>query len=70
LKWKLHVGDLVVLVKSQAVSNAAGVTQKFVRPYVGPWKVTRLINPAIYEVANEHGKITKVFNQSLFTNYG
>lgn len=55
------VGDLV-LSKGKAVSYAVyGIRKKFVRPYDGPWKVTRVINQSTYEVANEQGKITKVF---------
>ena len=68
-KWKPQVGDLV-LAKCQAVSDAAdGITNKFARPYDGPWKDTRVINPTTYEVTNEHGKITKVFNQKAMKPY-
>jgi hypothetical protein len=69
LKWKLQVGDLV-LAKCQAVSDAAdGITKKFARPYDGPWNATRVINPTTYEVADEQGKITKVFNQEAMKPY-
>jgi hypothetical protein len=68
-KWKPQVGDLV-LAKCQAVSDAAGgITKKFARPYDGPWKVTRVINPTTYEVADEQGKITKDFNQNPMKPY-
>jgi hypothetical protein len=64
-KWKPQVGNLV-LAKCQAVSDAVdGITKKFVRPYDGPWKVTRVINPPTYEVANEQGKITMVTRKQL-----
>jgi hypothetical protein len=60
-KWKPQVGDLV-LAKCQAVSDTVdGITNKFVRPYDGSWKVTRMINPTTYGVANEQRKITKLF---------
>ena len=66
---KPQVGDLV-LAKCQAVSDAAdGITKKFARPYDGPWKVTRVINQTAYEVANEQGKIIKVFNQKAMKPY-
>ena len=65
-----NVGDLV-LAKGQAVSDAVyDIRKKFVTPYDGPWKVTRVINPSIYEVANEKGKITKFFfNQKAIQHY-
>jgi len=69
LKWKPQVGDLV-LAKSHAVADAAnGITKKFARPYDAPWKVTRMITPTTYKVADEKGKITKVFNQKVTKPY-
>jgi hypothetical protein len=38
------------------------------RPYDGPWKVTRVINPSTYESANERGKIAKVFKRNVIKN--
>lgn len=68
-KWKPQVEDLV-LAKCQAVSDAVyGITKNLVRPCDGPWKVTRKINPYTQEVANEQGKITKVFNQKAIKSY-
>jgi len=50
--------------KCQAVSDAADtITKKFTKPYDGSWKVTRVINPTPYKVADEQHKVTKVFNQ-------
>jgi hypothetical protein len=63
-KWKPQAGDLI-LAKCQAVSDDIdGVTKKFARPYDGSWKVTRVINPTTYELADEQGVIRKVYNQS------
>jgi hypothetical protein len=68
-KWRPQVGDLV-LAKCQGVSDAAdGVTKKFARPYDGPWKVTRVVNPTAYEVAVEQDVIRKVYNQSAVKLY-
>lgn len=61
--------DLVV-AKCQAISDAVdGITKKFFRPYDGPWKVTRVINPTTREVANERGKIMNFFNQKAIKPY-
>jgi len=52
------------------LSDAAdGITKKFARPYDGPWKVTRAINPTTYEVADKQDKITKFFNQKAIKSY-
>jgi hypothetical protein len=68
-KWKPQVGDLI-LAKRQAVSDAVdGVTKKFAGPYDGPWKVTRVINPTTYEVADEQGVVRKVYNQNAMKRY-
>jgi hypothetical protein len=68
-RWKPQVGDLV-LAKYQTVSDAAdAITKKFARPYDGPLKVTRVITPTTYEVVDEQGKLTKVFNQKAMKPY-
>jgi hypothetical protein len=40
--------------------TADGTTKKFARPYDGPWKVTRVINPTTYKVADKQGN-NKIF---------
>jgi hypothetical protein len=68
-KWRPQVGDLI-LAKCQTVSDAVyGVTKKFAKPYDGPWKVTRIINPTTYEVTDEQGVIQKVYNKSAMKRY-
>jgi hypothetical protein len=63
-KWRPQVGDLV-LARCQAVSGAVdGVTKKFAKPYDGPWKVIRVINPTTFEFTDEQSVIQKVYNQS------
>jgi hypothetical protein len=68
-RWRPQVGDLI-LAKCQAVSDAVDdVTKKFAKPYDGPWKVSRVINPTTYEVTNEQDGIQKVYDQSAMKLY-
>ena len=67
-RWKPQVGDRCRQVPT--VSDAAdAIKKKFARPHDRPWKATRVINPTTYEVADEQGKVTKVFNQKAMEPY-
>jgi hypothetical protein len=61
-KWKPVMNE-TVLVRTQHNSDAvAGVTGKFVRPFEGPYIVSRLIPPSTVEVCDDEGKSKGVFN--------
>jgi hypothetical protein len=61
-RWKPQLQDWV-LVKCQPTSDAAqGVTGKFRRPYEGPFRISKIIIPSIYEVSDNHGKLRGQFN--------
>jgi hypothetical protein len=61
-RWKPQLQDKV-LVKCQPTSDAAqGVTGKFRRPYEGPFRISKIIIPSIYEVSDDHGKLRGQFN--------
>jgi hypothetical protein len=61
-RWRPQLEDLV-LVKCQQVSDAIlGVISKFQRPYEGPYRIQREINPSIYELADSGGKSRGIFH--------
>jgi hypothetical protein len=61
-KWRPKVNDLV-LVRSQPTADAAqGVSSKFQRPFEGPYTILKIINPGMYELCNEEGKLRGLFN--------
>jgi hypothetical protein len=67
--WEPQVGDLV-LAKCQPTSNAAiSVTSEFVRPYDGPWKISRRIPPSTFELTTLEGAIRGVFNKQALKPY-
>jgi transposase InsO family protein len=67
--WEPKIGDLVLL-KRQAVSEAViGKTKKFVQPYVGPVRISKLMPPSAYEVAELSGKLRGVFNKESIKPY-
>jgi hypothetical protein len=67
--WEPELGDRVLL-KTQPVSDAAmAVTSKFVRPYEGPYLITKVIHPSTYELADENGKIRGQFNKRSLKPY-
>lgn len=68
-KWNPQLSDKV-LVRCQPVSNAAqGVTGKFIRPYEGPYVITRIIPPSVYEISGNNGKVRGQFNKHSLKPY-
>jgi hypothetical protein len=68
-KWEPKVGDLILL-KRQAVSDeSAGQISKFMMPYIGPLKVTRLIPPSTYEISEVDGRLKGVCHKSALKPY-
>jgi hypothetical protein len=60
--WKTRVNDKV-LVRTQPNSDAiAGVTGKFIRPYEGPYIISKIIPPSTVEVWDRNGKFKGQFN--------
>jgi hypothetical protein len=50
-------------VRTQPSSDAiAGVTGKFIRPYEGPYMISKVIPPSTVEVYDSNGKIKGQFN--------
>jgi hypothetical protein len=46
-----------------------GLTSSFQRPYEGPFLITRKVNPSIFELADEKGKIRGVFSLKHLKGY-
>jgi hypothetical protein len=68
-KWNPRVHDKV-LVRTQPSSDAiAGMTARFIRPYEGPYMISKVIPPSTVEVCNNNGKIKGQFNWKSITVY-
>ncbi|PNF15931.1 hypothetical protein B7P43_G07481 [Cryptotermes secundus] len=62
-KWQPAVGE-AVLVETHHVSDAnQGVTHKFMRPYEGPFWISRIVSPSIFEISDGKGKVKGNFNK-------
>jgi transposase InsO family protein len=68
-EWMPHIGDQV-LVRCQQVSDAIqGITAKFQRTYIGPLGVKQIINPYLYELADEDGTLKGLYHLSHMKPY-
>jgi hypothetical protein len=68
-KWEPQLGDLV-LSKCQPVSEAVkGVTSKFMRPFEGPWRISRVVPPSAFEISSLEEKIRGIFNKEALKPY-
>jgi hypothetical protein len=60
--WKPRLQESVLL-RIQPISDAVlGVTGKFIRPFEGPYFVSRIIPPSAFELTDGKGKIKGEFN--------
>jgi hypothetical protein len=60
----------MVLVKGQPVSDATqGIIAKFQRPYVGPFKITLMVNPYLYELQDAEGSVKGLYHVSHLKPY-
>jgi hypothetical protein len=68
-KWEPEINE-EVLLKCQPTSDAAlGITAKFMRPFDGPWVITKIIPPSCYEISDKAGKIRGTFNKVALKKY-
>jgi len=59
-----------VLVRAQPTSDAAvGVTAKFIKPYEGPYIISRVIPPSTYELSTTSGDVRGEFNKKSLKPY-
>jgi hypothetical protein len=62
-RWEAELHEEEVLLKCQPTSDAAlGVTAKFMRPFDGPWVITKIIPPSPYEISDKERRIRGTFN--------
>jgi hypothetical protein len=64
-KWEPSLSDAVLLREQHIPDAAQGVTAKFLRPYEGPYYITKFINPSTYEISDPQGKIRGAFHKRL-----
>jgi translation initiation factor IF-1 len=68
-KWKPKTDD-AVLVRCQPTSDTSeGIIGKFRRPYEGPYKVSKLMNPYMCELQDKEGRTRGVFHLSHLKPY-
>jgi hypothetical protein len=50
-------------VRTQSISDAiAGVTGKFIKPYEGPYLISKVISPSTVEVCDRNGRFIGQYN--------
>jgi hypothetical protein len=53
----------MVLVKGQPVSDATqGIIAKFQRHYIGPFKITLMVNPYLYELQDAEVSVKGIYH--------
>jgi hypothetical protein len=63
VKWMPRLQEAVLLTTPHQSDMEKDVTAKFQRPYEGPYYVTRIVNPSIYEISDARGKSKGIFNK-------
>jgi transposase InsO family protein len=60
----------IVLVRTQPISDATkGISGKLERPYQGPWKVTKIVSPSIFELTDQQGRNREIYNKRTLKQF-
>jgi hypothetical protein len=62
-KWDPVVGEAVLVETLHISDSNRGVTQKFLRPYGGPFWITKIVSPSIFEISDDKGRVRGNFNK-------
>jgi hypothetical protein len=66
-KWDPGIG---VLAETCRLSDASrGVTHNFTCPYDGPYYISRLVSPSIFEISDAKGKVKGMFNNGVLKKF-
>ena len=60
--WKPRIHEKVLLRTQPSSDAIARVTGKFIRPYEGPYMISKVISPSTVEVCDRNGKFKGQFN--------
>jgi hypothetical protein len=69
VKWKPKVDDKVLMRTQPSSDGIAGVTGKFIRPYEGPYVISRVISPSTVEVCDKNRKFRGQYNLKSIRPY-
>jgi hypothetical protein len=68
-KWDPSVGEEVLVEASRLSDANRGLTHKFARPYEGPFCISRIVSPAIFEISDSKGKIRGMFSKGALKKF-
>jgi hypothetical protein len=68
-KWEPQLNDHV-LIRIHPMSDAVrGITSKFIRPYEGPYVITEVLSPSMFEISDLNGKARGKYNKQSLKPY-
>jgi hypothetical protein len=67
--WRPELNDKVLVTTQPSSDAIAGVTGKFIRPYEGPYMISKIIPPSAVEVCDRNGRVKGQFNLKSVTIY-
>jgi hypothetical protein len=67
-EWKPQVGDLVLSRYHPFSEAAKGVASKFMRPYEGPRRITKIIPPS-YDISSLNSRVRELFHKQAMKFY-
>ena len=68
-EWEPELNDEVLLKCQPTPDAAVGITAKFMRPFDGPWIITKIIPPSCYQISDKEGKIRDTFYKTALKKY-
>jgi hypothetical protein len=68
-RWSPVIGEEVLVEMCRLSDANRGITHKFTRPYEGPFSISQIISPAIFEILDARGRIRGIFNKGALKKF-
>jgi hypothetical protein len=68
-KWNTGIGEMVIVEAANQSDALEGVTHKFQRPYDGPYRISRVVTPSIFELVDARGKVRGRYNMRALKKF-
>jgi hypothetical protein len=68
-KWDPGIGEMVLVEAGNQSDALKGITLKFQRPYDGPYRISRVVTPSIFELVDARGNPRGRYNKRALKKF-
>jgi hypothetical protein len=67
-RWEPTLGEAVLVETCHLSDSSRAVTHKFMRPYEGPFWITKIVSPSIFEISDKK-RVRGIFNKKSLKKF-